>query len=358
MNADIRQMLVDQAVRLLDAEAGLERLRGLLEEPGSFDRVLWGKAIEMGWPAITAPEAAGGLELSLSALADLMRELGRRTASLPLVPGHVAVTALSKAGIEGELVASLAAGERIAALALCEAGESGLEPAARFAEGRIDGVKAAVAFGAVADVALVSAQGSDGPGLYLVDLSGNGVTRDIENMIDNARAAATLRLEGASATPVLAGRDALLDMAAHAAVLTAWEQVGGSERCLEIAVAYAKERKVFGQPIGAFQAIKHKLADMYQEVEIARGCAIDATEALEAGRADFLALACTARLGAGAAYDFCGRECIQAHGGIGVTWEAEPHHHYRRARALALETGATPFWRELLVGGRQELEAR
>ncbi len=356
MDDDIGTMLLDQATRLLDAEVSPERLKDLLERPGSFDRALWAQAIEMGWPGITIPEARGGLELGLSALTGLIRELGRRTISLPLVPGHVTAAALIAGDADDGAVARLASGELIAALALTEPGESGLRPSVRFAGGKLDGAKAPAAFAAVADIALVSALDGDRPGLYLVDLSAPGVTRAIPNVIDNARAAASLSFAGAPATPVVAGFDAVLHHAAIAAVLTAWEQVGGSERCLETSVAYAKERRVFGQPIGAFQAIKHKLADMYQEVEIARGCAIDALEALEAGQGDFLALACTARLGGGAAYDFCARECIQTHGGIGVTWEAEPQHHYRRARALALEIGGAPLWRDLLIDGQMVLE--
>jgi alkylation response protein AidB-like acyl-CoA dehydrogenase len=349
-------MLLDQATRLLDAEVDMPKLKALLETPGSFDRALWDKTIELGWPGIAVPEAGGGLGLGLGSLAPLLLELGRRTVSLPLVSGYVTAAALIEGGVAADVAASLASGEAIAALVLGEAGDCGLAPAATFANGTLTGAKASAAFGAVADYALVSARDGDTPGLYLVALAAPGVERAVVNTIDNARAAATLRFTGAAATPVLAGWDAVLRSAAIAATLTAYEQVGGSERCLSISVDYAKERKVFGQPIGAFQAIKHKLADMYQEVEISRGCAIDALEALEAGQSDFLSLACTARLGAGAAYDFCARECIQTHGGIGVTWEAEPQHHYRRARVLALEIGGAPFWRDLLIDGQSVLE--
>ncbi|MBA3055253.1 MAG: acyl-CoA dehydrogenase [Sphingomonadales bacterium] len=356
MDNDVRTMLLDQATRLLEAEVDQSRLKTLLEAPGSFDRALWEKAVELGWPAIAIPELGGGLGLDLESLTPLLQELGQRTVSLPLVSGYVTAMALLDNGVAADVVAALASGEAIAALAFGEAGDCGLMPAAKFANGKITGAKAPAAFAAVADHALVTALDGDTPGLYLVALGGAGVERDVLEVIDNARAAAGLRLAGAPATPVVTGWAAVLRTAGIAATLTAFEQVGGSERCLKISVEYAKERKVFGQPIGAFQAIKHKLADMYQEVEIGRGCAIDALESLVAGQSDFLSLACTARLGAGASYDFCARECIQTHGGIGVTWEAEPQHHYRRARSLALELGGAPFWRDLLVDGQRVLE--
>ncbi|CAN5282972.1 acyl-CoA dehydrogenase family protein [soil metagenome] len=356
MDTEIQTMLLDQAVRLLEAEVPQDRLKELLEKPGSFDAPLWEKAIELGWPAIAIAEESGGLGLGVTALTALLQELGQRTVSLPLVSGYVTAAALLEGNAAAEVAGQLASGEAIATLALGEPGDCGLKPSLSFSGGTLTGAKAPAAFAAVATHALVSATDGTAPGLYLVDLSAAGVVRDVVPAIDNARSAATLSFDGAPATLAVAGWDAVIRYAAIAATLVAYEQIGGSERCLSISVAYAKERKVFGQPIGAFQAIKHKLADMYQELEIGRGCAIDALEALEEGRSDFLMLACTARLGAGIAYDFAARECIQTHGGIGVTWEAEPHHHYRRARSLALEIGGAPFWRDLLVDGQQVLE--
>lgn len=356
MDDDVGTMLLDQAARLLESDAQPERLKQLLEEPGSFDRALWAKATELGWPGLAVAEDAGGLGLGLTMLARLLQVLGKHTVSMPLVSGAVTAGALADAAVAPETAAALASGEAIATLALAEAGDCGLRPALAFSGGTLTGAKAPAAFAAVATHALVSAVAGGEPGLYLVDLSATGVSREVVPAIDNARGLAALRFAAAPATLVASGWDAVLRQAAIAATLTAYEQVGGAERCLAISVAYAKERRVFGQPIGAFQAIKHKLADMYQELEIGRGCAIDALEALEEGRHDFLSLACTARLGASMAYDFAARECIQTHGGIGVTWEAEPQHHYRRARALSLELGGAPFWRELLVDGQQVLE--
>jgi len=355
MENEVQTMLLDQASRLIEAEVSWSRLKALLEQPGTFDAELWARAVELGWPAVAVPEAGGGLGLGAGALAALLQLLGKSTVSLPLVPGYVTAAALVEHGLALDVAAQLASGEAIAALALGEPGESGLMPSLRCEGGKLTGEKAPTAFAAVASHALISAVEGTTPGLYLVAL--DGAERTVVPTLDNARASAALRFAGTPAQLVFAGREALLHWAGVAAVLTAWEQVGGTERCLAISVAYAKERRVFGQPIGAFQAIKHKLADMYQELEVGRGCAIDALEALERGETDrFLALAAAARLGAGAAYDFAARETIQTHGGIGVTWEAEPHHHYRRARVLGLELGGPLFWRDLLLDGQPTLE--
>jgi alkylation response protein AidB-like acyl-CoA dehydrogenase len=350
MEDEVQTMLLDQATRLISAEVPWSRLRDLLEVPGSFDADLWQQAIELGWPGIAIPSEGGGLGLGLDALAALLQLLGQHTISFPLVSSYVAASALLESGTAADVVAGLASGESIATLALGEAGDCGLLPSVTVSNGKLSGRKAPAAFAAIASHAIVSARDGDTPGLYLVSL--DGVERDVTSALDNARAAASLTFADTPVVAVATGWEAVLHYAAVAAVLTAFEQVGGAERCLSISVQYAKERKVFGQPIGAFQAIKHKLADMYQELEIGRGCAIDALDALQGGQADFVSLASMARLGASAAYDFNARECIQTYGGIGVTWEAEPHHHYRRARVLALEVGGAPFWREVLVNGQ------
>jgi acyl-CoA dehydrogenase len=130
-------------------------------------------------------------------------------------------------------------------------------------------------------------------------------------------------------------------------VVTALEQVGGAEALLAIARDYAVTRKAFGQPIGAFQSIKHRIAEMYGMVEIARANCIHA--AASEGTDEFLTAAADARISATEAYDTNSRDCIQIHGGIGVTWELGLHLHMRRARSLAVEQGNLAFWEDLLV---------
>src|SRR5690606_34632591 len=124
---------------------------------------------------------------------------------------------------------------------------------------------------------------------------------------------------------------ALWRAAGMAAIATAFEQVGGAQACLDMARDFALERKAFGQPIGRFQAIKSKLADIYIRTELARGCAIDALAAFDNQDPEWHSLAAAARVAATDAYEIGARESIQTHGAIGVTWEAMPHHHYRRS---------------------------
>jgi acyl-CoA dehydrogenase len=134
---------------------------------------------------------------------------------------------------------------------------------------------------------------------------------------------------------------------ARMAVVTAHEQVGGAEALLYIARDYAVTRKAFGQFIGAFQSIKHRIAEMYGLVEIARANCIHA--AASEGTTEFITAAAAARISATEAYDTNSRDCVQIHGGIGVTWEMGLHLHMRRARSLAVECGSLVFWEDVLV---------
>src|SRR5690606_24566860 len=133
------------------------------------------------------------------------------------------------------------------------------------------------------------------------------------------------------------------------AVPTAFEQLGGSEKMQEVARDYALERQAFGQPIGKFQSIKHRIAEMYSLNQVARGNALVAALDLASGGGNLPRSAASVRLAVLKAYDFCAKECIQVMGGMGATWEVDCHLHYRRARALAVELGGSLFWRERLV---------
>ncbi|MGH6786470.1 MAG: acyl-CoA dehydrogenase family protein, partial [Novosphingobium sp.] len=221
-------------------------------------------------------------------------------------------------------------------------------PAVRFAEGNLSGTKPAVPGGLKADVAVVWAEASGAPALVLAQLS-NGVRIAVDSF-DNTRLYADLIFADTPATLLASGDEArriAVDVLARMAVVTAHEQVGGAEALLHIARDYAVTRKAFGQPIGAFQSIKHRIAELYGLVEIARANCIHA--ASREGQSDFLIAAADARISATEAYDTAARDCIQIHGGIGVTWEQGLHLHMRRARSLAIEQGALPFWEDLLV---------
>lgn len=353
--------ITDQARKLLTEHSTPDRLKKLLDEPGSFDRDLWAKTNELGWCAAALPEDVGGIGLGWPVLCQLAEVLGEFTVSLPLLQNTLVVDALtSTQTAEQAILDRLISGEAIASLGLVDRGSAvvSLNPSATVTDGKISGEKSLTAFGAVADYALVNAVDSGDLALVLVDLHQPEVKRDIVNVVDNARAAAFLSFEQAQCIPVCRGENAqslLLRLAAIAAIVTSFEQVGGTQACLTMALEYAKERKVFSQPIGAFQAIKHNLANIYTQMEVARGCAIDALEILDIESPALLAYGAVARLGGIKAYEFAAKENIQIHGGIGITWEAQPHHHYRRSRALALELGAAPFWRDLLVDNIEQM---
>jgi hypothetical protein len=349
--------VAEQARRVLRETVSPDSLKKLLDTAGSFDRPLWNRAVALGWPALAADESVGGLGLGWSGLVALAEPLGEANGSLPLVAAAV----LARACVESEdsdlmadFAAPVVAGDKLACMAWTQPGEGGLPalPGLLYEGERVQGGTGITPFAAVADVALIVAREGQRPVLALAELGSRGVRREVVPSFDNARAVARLHFDDAPVRRVggsigVPAKIACLD--ALAALGLASEQLGGASACLQMAREHALARVAFGQPIGRFQAIKHKLADMYARIEVARGCIIDAVDAEAAGEMHWVALAAAARLAAGDAYDFAARENAQVHGGLGTAWEAMPHHYYRRARALAVEMGSAVYWRERLL---------
>lgn len=348
-----QQAIATESRRVLDARMAKDRLLKLLEQVGEYDRPFWETAVEQGWTALAIPEEFGGLGLGLVELGLVAQAAGAATAGAPFLTSGYGVSSALLGGSSGDARSAwlprLASGEVTGAIAFAE-GNAILPaaPAVRYASGKLTGVKPAVVGGASADVALVWCEGENGPLLALCELA--AIERRAVNSYDNTRLHADLAFADSPATVLADGRAAhalALDVLARMAVVTAHEQVGGAEALLGIARDYAVTRKAFGQPIGAFQSIKHRIAEMYGLVEIARANCIHA--AASDGQAGFLAAAADARISATEAYDTNARDCIQIHGGIGVTWELGLHLHMRRARSLAAEQGNLLFWEDLLV---------
>jgi alkylation response protein AidB-like acyl-CoA dehydrogenase len=203
--------------------------------------------------------------------------------------------------------------------------------------------------GGVADLAVVAVQDGAAVALVLVDLASPGVTRTALESLDPTSPPARLRFDNAPAERMAAGWDAVQGVLDRAAVLVAFMQIGGASACLEMATAYAKERHAFGRPIGSFQAIKHRLADVYIATELARSNAYFGAWALETGAAELPLAAATARVSASEAGFFAAKENIQVHGGIGFTWEMDCHLFYRRAKHLGLVLGSARYWKDRLV---------
>ena len=348
-----QQAIASESRRVLDARVDKARQLSLLEQAGSYDESFWRTAVEQGWTALAIPEAYGGLGLGLVELGIVAQAIGATLAGAPFLTAN---DALAQALLHGDNEAlrarwlpRIAAGETIAAVAFAE-GNNALpsRPTARLTADGLSGVKPGVTGAAHAEVALVWALADGEPALVLAELAGVG--REAISGFDNSRGNADLAFSASSGT-VIASGPAATELAretlARMAVVIAHEQVGGAEALLHIARDYAVTRKAFGQPIGAFQSIKHRIAELYGLVEIARASAIHA--ASREGQGDLLKAAAAARLSATEAYDTAARDTIQIHGGIGVTWETGLHLHMRRARSLAIEAGSGLFWEDVLA---------
>jgi acyl-CoA dehydrogenase len=350
--SDEQRAIAEEASKILGQRAEKSALLGYLEQTGQWDEALWALTREQGWCAIGIPESIGGLGLGLTELGLIAQTWGAQPAGCPFLAPHAGVVAaLLASDFDGrnEWLSRLASGEVVATAAFAEA-NSALPSAPRvsFANGKLSGTKTAVTGGLMADLAVVWASAADGPVLVLAELA--GVERAAVDSFDNSRLYAHLTFANTPAKVLASGEAARAlarEVLARMAVVAAHEQVGGAEALLFTARDYALTRKAFGQPIGAFQSVKHRIAEMYGLVEIARANCIHAVAS--EGCENFLVAAADARLAATEAYDTCARDCIQVHGGIGVTWEAGIHLHMRRARSLAIEQGNMLFWEDLLV---------
>lgn len=348
-----QQAIATESRRILEARIRRDDLLALLERTGEYHREYWDIAREQGWTALALPEAYGGLDLGLVELGLIAHQAGRSLSGAPfLTSSFGAAKAIELYGSDAQKakwLPGLASGETIGAVAFAS-GPNALpaRPHATFSDDRLDGMKSGVAGGLAADIAVVYANGPGMPVLAVAELA--SVTRTAIPSFDNSRLHADLTFAGTPAEPLVVGgaaREAALHILALQAVVTAHEQTGGAEAMMEIARDYAVTRRAFGQVIGAFQSIKHRIAELYGLVELARANCIHA--AAREGQADFITAAAAARISATEAYDTASRDCVQIHGGIGVTWELGLHLHTRRARSLAIEQGSTLFWEDVLV---------
>lgn len=365
--SDAQKALKKQTRDMLKGVCNLTVPRRILEDDDeSYAKEVWAALVDMEAPATAIPEEYGGIGFGYLELCVVAEELGRSLAPTPFSSSvYLATEAILKAGSDDQkkdLLPKLAAGEMIGTFALSEGSgvttESSLS--ATFADGKLSGCKTPVPDGDVADFAVVVAQGSDGPVLALVDLDGDGVSRETVDTLDPTRSHARITFEGAEATQ-LGGdgdgwkiKDAVFD---RAAILFAMEQLGGADACLAMATDYAKGRYAFGRPIGSFQAIKHKLADVYIRNELARANNYYGAWALSTDAEELPVAAAAARVGSIDAYQFASKENIQTHGGIGFTWESDCHLYYRRSKLLSLTIGSARVWKDRLVSALESRNA-
>ncbi len=357
--SDDQKFLKGEARKFLEARCAIPAVRAVLDDPDkAFDAALWRGVAEQGWLGAAIPEEFGGLGLGHVELCAIAEELGRALAPIPFASTvYLLAEAVMLAGTDAQkqsILPKIAAGELIGCLATSE-GPGAISAAAIQATvsgGKLSGVKIPVTDGDVADVALVLAKEGGKATLYLVEL-GEGVGRISLKSLDPTRSIAKLTFQDAPAERLGGageGMELLQAVLDRAAALLAFEQLGGSDKCLEMAKAYATERYAFGRVIGGYQAIKHKLADMYVKNEVARSNAYYAAWALNTSAPELPIAASAARIAASDAYWFASKENIQTHGGMGFTWEVDCHLHYRRSKQLALVAGAPKAWKERLVG--------
>jgi alkylation response protein AidB-like acyl-CoA dehydrogenase len=361
--SDDQKQLRDAARRYLAEHSPSQAVRAVLEGKAPYDRALWKGLAEMGFLGVAIPEQYGGAGAGQLELCVIAEEIGRVLAPVPFASTiYLAAEALMLAGSEAQKakwLPKIAAGEAIGTLALFE-GTGNPSPKAikaAAANGTLSGAKAPVADGMIADFAVVAARiaatGRETDiGLFIVELGGDGVTRRALDNLDQAHGQAEIVFDKCKAEPLGAageGWSILTRVLDRAAVLMAFEQLGGADCALEMGRDYALERMAFGRPIGSFQAVKHMLADMYVAATLARSNCYYGAWALSTDAAELPEAAATARISATQAFQHCAKNNIQVHGGMGFTWEYDCHLYYRHAAATALALGSPTYWENQLI---------
>lgn len=354
--SDDAKALREQARRFLDEKATPRVARTQMAADSPYDTMLWTQIVDLGWTAARVPEAMGGLGLGGDEACVLAEEIGRSLAPVPFMSTLLATEALVAAGTgeqHARWLGGLAEGSLIGCVGWGEGGAASPARAdAKVTGDRITGVKVPVADLMAADVALVTAQGPDGVQLYVVDLSDPGVTREAVDTIDLVRRHGKLTLTNAPCAP-LGTPDTYHEWLDRAAILTSFEALGTASAAMAMAIGYAKERTAFGQKIGRYQGVKHKCADMYIKLELARAHALHGAWAMQAnagqGAAELRQAAAAARVASLDALGYCAEENLQIHGGTGFTWDSDCQFYYRRNRAIVAALGSKNWWSDRLV---------
>ncbi len=354
--------------RFLNNKSPTTEVRRLMDTAEGYNPEVWRQlSEELALPGIHLPEQYGGAGFGMVELCIVTEELGRALLCAPYFSTTVlAANAILNAGTEAQkasLLPSLASGARLATLAITEL-NGGWDPreiqlaATPVADGYLlDGVKSYVVDGHVADLLVVAARvgktaGYEGLALFTLDANRAGVERRLLESMDPTRKLARIDFHGAHADllgSLADGAAPILRTLDHAAIALASEMVGGAQALLDSAVSYAKLRVQFGRTIGSFQAIKHKLADMLLDVELAKSAAYYAAQAAAVEDPELPALASLAKAASSETYLHTAIECIQIHGGIGFTWDNDTHLWFKRAKSSEVFLGQPSYHRELLM---------
>ena len=354
--------------RFLDEKSPSSEVRRLMETAEGVDEAVWKQlSQELGLPALAIPEAYGGQGFSLVELGIVFEEMGRSLFCGPfLASACMAARAILDAGTEEQrkaLLPDIASGERIATLAIAEeAGSWDLDGIASLATPDGDaftltGTKSYVIDGATASTIIVAARapgtsGADGVGLFVVDADADGLSREALEVMDTTRKQATITLDGARGVALgdpTGAAGALTKTMQQTLVMLAAEATGGAQAALDMAVEYAKERKQFGRPIGQFQAVKHKCAEMLLKVESSKTAVYYAMWAAAEDNDEVPIVSSLAKAYATEAYFQVASDNIQVHGGIGFTWEHDAHLYYKRAKSTELLFGDPTLHRDKIA---------
>lgn len=335
------------------------KVREVMESEAGYDRQLWQSIMaEMGFGGIALPADCGGAGLGHVELAIILMEMGRTLCPSPFLSSvAMAAPALLEAGSadqKAQWLPGIASGESIATLGWLEDGNAAL--AANGGEYRLSGCARYVPYGHVADVLIVPARGV-GKGLSLLAIPAKtpGVRVEKHVAIDLTRPLSTLHFEDVRITAdMLLGTPGEADAAYartldRARVALAAEQAGGAEAILDLTVTYAKDRVQFGRPIGSFQAVKHRLADMMVQVETAKTAAYYAACVADENGEGLPEAAAVAKAYCSDTFSDCTGNAIQLHGGIGFTWEHDAHLYFKRARGSATLLGDAKSQRETVA---------
>jgi alkylation response protein AidB-like acyl-CoA dehydrogenase len=368
LSAD-QEALVEAAEALLDSKASMTEVRKASERTDRIDRSLWSQMADQGWMAIEQPESAGGLGMGFVEVAVLSEQLGAHLGTVPFAGTVLALWAIEHSNraadesastrdgrsVPSDLVDRLSTGQAIGAVAWCRRPE---QVVARRTEGNGSGWSLVgrpdpVVFGPVADVVVVPAtirgtgERDEEQALFAVtDLPAE--SRRVEPAMDLTRSVGWLDLEGTQA--ILLGDAAeCAAVVDRAATIASAEMLGAAQRVLEMSVEYAKDREQFGRPIGSFQAIKHRCADMLVDVEGMRSAVYYAAWSIEAGNTNAPASASAAKIWCSEAASRVMGSGLQVHGGIGFTWEHDLHFFVKRSQLDQVSFGTAAYHRDRLA---------
>ena len=367
--SDDQKLLKDQARKFLTDKCSRQVVRSVLDNSeNQYSKELWQEVVNMGWTATAIPEEYGGLGLGMLELCVIAEELGRSLAPIPFSSSIYIVSEFLKAYGSDEqkqqYLPKIASGELIGSFAFPETkGTPRINNInSKVENNKLSGKKLPVNDGQVADILIVAAnsdnnQNHNSLSLYIVETNQDGVSKKLLDTLDPTRPSSEVNFKDADCISLGdkgEGWTMIQNILNRAAILFAFEQVGGAQVALDEAKKYSIERYAFGKPIGSFQALKHKMADMYVKNELAKSNAYYGAWALSTDSMELPVAAAGARVSATEAFHYASKENIQIHGGVGFTWEYDCHLFYRRSKLLSLNLGSIRKWKENLISNLEK----